>query len=79
MNPASTVEFRENRARFTHAELQPYVGKWVAFSADGKRIVDSGEDFVGLYDRIHDANANVAFERIEIDSDEICLGGAEFL
>ena len=42
MNPASTSEYRENRATFTRAELQPYADQWVAFSAVGRRIVASG-------------------------------------
>jgi hypothetical protein len=79
MNPAVTVEFRENRARFTLADLQPYAGKWVAFSADGKRIVDSDEDLEGLYGRIRAANENVVFDHIVFDTDEIFLGGAEDL
>jgi hypothetical protein len=38
-----TQEYRNNRARFPHAELAKYRGSWVAFSADGRRIVARGE------------------------------------
>ena len=38
-----TQEYRTNRAQFPRAELARYEGSWVAFSADGCRIVASGE------------------------------------
>ena len=78
MNPAATAEFRENRAKFTLAELQHYEGQWVAFSADGKRIVDCGEDLVALYNRIREAKEIVAFDHIYSDPDEIHIGGEGF-
>ena len=38
-----TQEYRNNRAQFPHAELVKYQGAWVAFSADGRRILARGE------------------------------------
>jgi hypothetical protein len=35
-------EYRTNRARFPRAELDKYRGNWVAFSADGLRVVAGG-------------------------------------
>jgi len=35
--------FRSNRAQFSREELAQYRGQWVAFSADGRRILASGE------------------------------------
>ena len=81
MNPASTIEFRENRRKFTLADLQPYDGQWVAFSADGRRIVDSAENLGDLFGKLRDASQDmneVGFEQIQI-SDDIYIGGAEFL
>ncbi len=78
MNPAATTEFRENRRKFTFDDLKPYEGKWVAFSADGSRIVDSDEDFGNLFDRVHVSKEPVAYDRIEFDYNMIYLGAAEF-
>lgn len=36
-------EYRTNRRQFSPAQLVMYSGSWVAFSADGCRIVASGE------------------------------------
>ena len=82
MNPASTIEFRENRAKFTLEDLQKYADQWVAFSSDGQRIVASGDSFLGVFNQLRDAKQDmhsVAFEHIVIDSNEVFLGGAEFL
>ncbi len=82
MNPASTSEFRENRAKFTLAQLQAYADQWVAFSADGRRIVASGPDIAEVAKHLHEANLslrNVVVDHIVFDSDEIFLGAAEEL
>ncbi len=75
MNPQ---EYRQNRARFTLAELSKYRGQWVAFSLDGRKIIASNQDLAAL-DRLVVAAGedpeHVAFERIELD--DIYLGGAE--
>jgi hypothetical protein len=71
-------EYRENRSRFPVTELVRYQGQWVAFSADGCRIVASSEDLETLDKQIVAAGEdpeNVGLERIEFD--DIFLGGAE--
>jgi hypothetical protein len=63
-------------------ELRKYNGQWVAFSEDGLRIVASGEELEDAAKRVEAAGAelkDVLFERIEFDSNEIFIGGAENL
>lgn len=82
MIPAATTEFRENRRKFTLAELRPYEGKWVAFSADGRRIMASGETIQDVANQLDAANLrldDVALDHIVFDYDEINLGAAEFM
>jgi hypothetical protein len=70
--------FCENRAQFPHAELVKYQGKWVAFSADGRRIVAADEDLAALDKLVVAAGEdpeNVGLERIEFD--DVYLGAAE--
>jgi hypothetical protein len=71
-------EYRENRARFPRSELLKSQGQWVAFSPDGRRIIAANEDLATL-DRVVVAAGEdpqrAALERIE--SDDVCLGGAE--
>jgi hypothetical protein len=67
-----------NRAKFPLEELQKHIGKWVAFSRDGERIIESCKDFTELERRITLAGGNlqdVVLERIP-DEDTI-LGGSE--
>ena len=78
MNPAATAEFRANRRKFTMDELKRHEGKWAAFSADGKRIVDSDEDGAKLYERMRILGETVAYERIEFDDNVLYMGAAEF-
>ena len=71
-------QYRENRSRFSLAELARYQGQWVAFSCDGRKIIASNADLAILDDLVVAAGEdpeNTAFERIQLD--EICLGGAE--
>ncbi len=71
-------EFRENRARFSPAELASYRGQWVAFSPDGRRIIAGNEDLAALDQMvvaIGEDPEQVAFERIEVE--DTYLGGAE--
>jgi hypothetical protein len=71
-------EYRENRAQVPCAELMKYQGQWVAFSADGSRIVAGSEDLEMLDRLVMAAGENpedVAIERIELEN--TCLGGAE--
>jgi hypothetical protein len=44
--------YAENRAKFPPDELAKYAGKCVAFSADGTRIVASGDDFLTLWNEM---------------------------
>ena len=74
-------EYRNNRARFPQAELVKYQGSWIAFSADGHRIVASAPTISELADQVRTAQEdmqNVVLERIEMESMEVYLGGAEF-
>jgi hypothetical protein len=72
--------YRENRGRFSRAELAKFHGQWVAFSLDGCRIIAGSAD-LGTLDKLLVASGEdpeqVALERIELD--DICLGGAELL
>jgi len=43
-----TRQLREDRLAFPAAELVKYRGQWVAFSGDGRRVVASAPDLVGL-------------------------------
>jgi hypothetical protein len=47
-----TQDYRTNRARFPRDELAKYQGAWVAFSADGCRIVAHGETMERLEEQI---------------------------
>jgi hypothetical protein len=75
-----TQEFRENRKRFPLEELQKYRGQWVAFSADGRRIVASAKTLEALHQRLRAAGEDaqqLAFEGIPGPDDDICLGSEE--
>jgi alkanesulfonate monooxygenase SsuD/methylene tetrahydromethanopterin reductase-like flavin-dependent oxidoreductase (luciferase family) len=80
MNPASTKVYRENRAKFPPEELRKRDGQWVAFSADGQRIVGSAPTIADLAAQVRAAGEdlqNVVLERMEMEAMEINLGGAE--
>jgi hypothetical protein len=47
-----TQEYRTNRARFPRAEVARYQSFWVAFSADGSRIVARAEVVERLEEQI---------------------------
>lgn len=47
--PIDVLLFRRNRDQFPDEQLEPYWGKQVAWSADGTRIVGSGETHDELY------------------------------
>lgn len=76
-----STEYRTNRARIPRAELERYRGSWVGFSADGRRVVASGETLERLEEQLvaagHDPQ-QVVFERIPGPEDDVFLGGAEF-
>ena len=70
--------YRENRARFSVAELRKYHGQWVAFSEDGCRIVASNADLAALDQLIRACGEDpqkVALEQVEFD--DVFLGAAE--
>src|SRR5438105_3206161 len=49
--PAFKIDFArfdENRRKIPHAQLLPYAGQQVAFSADGTRVVAHGADHQAL-------------------------------
>ena len=82
MKVAMTKTYRQNRARFPADDLKPYDGQWVAFSADGRRILASGDTIGQLPEKVGAAGEDfqeVVLERIEIESSDIQLGGAELL
>ena len=82
MKVAMTKVYRQNRARFPADDLKRYDGQWVAFSADGRRIVASAENIGQLSDRVIAAREDlqdVVVERIEVETSDIQLGGAEVL
>jgi alkanesulfonate monooxygenase SsuD/methylene tetrahydromethanopterin reductase-like flavin-dependent oxidoreductase (luciferase family) len=69
-----------HRARIASTELQQHEGKWVALSADGRCILDSGESIAELCSRFRAAgqdSQDVVLERIEFDAEDVYLGGAE--
>lgn len=77
----STKTYRENRAKFPQ-ELRNRDGQWVAFSADGQRIVASAAHITELADQVRAAQENlkdVVLERIDMESLDINLGAAELL
>jgi hypothetical protein len=47
-----TQDYRSNRSRFPQAELACYRGRWVAFSADGCRVVGSGDTVEELEEQL---------------------------
>lgn len=82
MNLAMMKTYRENRAKFALDELRKRDGQWVAFSADGRRIVAGAATIAELADQVRAAQEdlqNVVLERIEMESQDINLGAAELL
>jgi hypothetical protein len=71
--------YTANRARFPLAELEKHAGQWVAFSADGQRILDSCPGLDQLRARLvrngTDPEA-VVFERVPAES--MILSGSDF-
>jgi hypothetical protein len=82
MNPASTKEYRENRATFPPEELRKRAGQWAAFSGDGRRIVAGAASLAELAGQVRAAQEelqNVVLERIQMEPQEMHLGAAEWL
>jgi hypothetical protein len=77
-----TQEYRTNRAQFPQAEAAKYRGMWVAFSADGCRIVASGETVEQLENRLAalgEEGRQVVLEWLAGPEDDSLLGGGEWL
>jgi Family of unknown function (DUF5678) len=76
-----TQEYRKNRAQFPQAELAKYQGSWVAFSADGRRIVARGETVEQLEREIAiqgESGQNVVREWVPGAEDDSLLGAEEW-
>jgi hypothetical protein len=52
VEPIDTVAWRKQRNLFAPDQLKPYWGKCVAWSADGTRVVASGDSWDALYDEL---------------------------
>lgn len=77
-----TQEYRNNRAQFPHAELVKYQGAWVAFSADGRRILARGETVEQLEQQIAavgENSQNVVLEWLPGTEDDSLLGAGEWM
>jgi Family of unknown function (DUF5678) len=64
--------YQDNRVSFPIEELRNHDGRWVAFSADGKRIVASAETLDEVERQLVAAGEDpeeVGFERIVLDDD----------
>ena len=75
-------EYRRNRSQFPKAELAKHQGAWVAFSADGRRIVASALTIAQLEDRVaalREDPQRIVLEWIAGPEDETLLGGGELL
>ena len=65
--PVHIETFLENRAKFPLEELERYTGQWVAFTADGIRLVASGADLVELHERLRATGAEPEDFVVECD------------
>ena len=82
MKTISINVYRENRAKFPVEELRKRDGQWVAFSADGQRIVAGATTIAALADETRACQVNLCdlvLEHIDMEAMEINLGGAELL
>jgi hypothetical protein len=73
--------FRKNRAEFPWDKLTPYRGQWVAFSADGRRIVAAGESLTSLEEKLAALGQDpqqVVLEGIPGPEDDVMLGAEEW-
>jgi hypothetical protein len=74
-------EYRTNRPRFPRDELSRYAASWVAFSADGCRIVARGETVEQLEEQMARAGENpqrAVLEWIPGPDEDSQLGGGQW-
>lgn len=82
MRAAAMKIYRQNRASFPVEDLRQYDGRWVAFSADGRRIIASARTIGQLSERVVaelEDFQDVILEKIEIETVDVQVGGAELL
>jgi hypothetical protein len=63
----NSQRYNENRNRFPAKQLEPYAGQYVAFNAEGTRILAHGADHFAVEAMLRAAGvdpATVAYERI---------------
>jgi hypothetical protein len=75
-------QYRTNRASFPATTLGKYQGSWVAFSADGRRILASAESVDRLEDELAGMGKEaqgVVLEWLAGSEDDSVLGGGELL
>ena len=70
-------EFLKNRQQFPTEELWKYIGKYVAWSPDGPKIIASDEDELRLDVAIRAAGLDASEILVSFvpDPDEVFLGG----
>jgi hypothetical protein len=79
---ATTPEYRTNRAQAPAHQLTQYRGAWVAFSADGRRIVAGAATLERLEDALRVAGEDpqaVVLEHLAGPRDDPAADGLEFL
>lgn len=71
-NAMGIQAYQQNREQFMREELRPFDGKWVAFSADGSRIVAAADDIGALHTCLTEAEIRpeeVKLEKIILEDD----------
>jgi len=77
-----TQEYRTNRSQFPQAELADYRGQWVAFSADGCRVVGRGHTVGELEEELAKAGEDaqrVVFEWVAGPEDDSLAPGGDLV
>ncbi len=77
-----TQVFRTNRARFPRADLAAHQGEWIAFSADGTRIIAGAATLEALETKLEGLGVDgqdVVFESVGGPDDDIYLGAGELM
>ena len=80
MKTKSIAVYQENRAKFPVDELRKYDGQWVAFSADGLRIVAGAGNIADLAEKVRsgaESLSDVMIEHVEFDFMDGYYGAAE--